>query len=235
MTPPTLSVDLSYALDCYPMEFKVELHNLRLRSFLVCNNVQEFLSEKEFSTNFENSGIFHIYTGFRKGFSCPPLKIKNKNWIQAKTTLKVHQYWFRITRYSGKFIVYTDPSSHNCFWRVFSKAHIEGALGYGLRSTTAKCDFTMFMIHIGNVFDLDDVARVASKINDLLDNNFYTFSLFTDFSTEMRVLDPDHTLTKPLFTFHPEDFNESFDETFKSKRADEAAWTRWTLDEYLKT
>lgn len=213
MQPVNPLLDLSYATDLIPLEDKIRANNRHQRDRLIMGNLERFSHlDNHLVANDNPYTLFHIYANFREGTSRLPPSLFNKLfWLQAPTPPKVFQKWHQVTRYSGKILVYVEAKKVDDIWKYFVEEHVEGHLGFALRCASAKenprsrnPNMKLITVHIGNCFDLDEVARVSWTIHDILidiDKQWAgVFNVLTDFSNEasivfIRTLD----ICKPIY------------------------------------
>lgn len=113
-------------------------------------------------------------------------------WIQAPIPQHAVERLTKITVNSGKFLVFV-PNKFDETWAKFRDAYLTGALEcYGLRCSTAKPNPNagnngdIITVHVGNAFDLDDVAKVAKQIDKVLGSWSGVLNFMTDRSTMKR-------------------------------------------------
>lgn len=216
---PSVQLDLSYATDFQPIAQKQRSHQLKRRHELKIGDPSKVLNTDFFDGKIDNPyTIFHVFRGFRSGDKDLPSTVTDRYWVQAPTTDSVIPLWKSITSYSGKIVVYTLACKVDALWKDLVEDHTKGELGFGLRCQTAypqpKKDMNsrMLTIHIGNVFDIEQVGQVLYNLNYHLDVHHCRTSpllVQSDFANEATLAYPNEPKYKePVYTIKPSLFED---------------------------
>lgn len=199
--------DTSYALNRGDIKAKLKAYENGRHTYKRFNR----LEDGDFCD--DETTVFAVYKNFQNGseesnVSRSLVFMPARNWVQAPTSPMLLKRFSRITRYSGKFLVYIEKARILEVWNNFKKVHLEGRLGYGLRLGAEKEGRAarMITVHIENCFDLVRVGCVAWEINQIISNSYFQFELRADIGSELNYLESG-SLTNELYIFYPSHFN----------------------------
>lgn len=120
-------------------------------------------------------------TYFPKGhdYDALPSEITDAYWQQAPippTNGELVNRFTKITRNSGKFLIFTKSSEVDALWEKLLIAYQAGKLGYGMQASTPvkrphiSEKERIIVVYTEDAFDMDETARVAWEIDQVVTN-----------------------------------------------------------------
>lgn len=198
-------INYTFATDCYTMDLKLALHACGKRLTLA-NPSYESLFESKVHRHLQSpSTVFHLNSEMEEDNQADKLSDTHYFWYQAPIDPAIHDFR-NITVYSGKILVFVNSEKLKSVWQGFYDQHEKGALGYALRCSTnrpnpnANSFDKLITVHIVNCFDLDNVAKVAFRINQIMGEWEGNLRVMTDLATEIKYLDGNNSLSQMTFS-----------------------------------